>query len=679
MRRGRYRLPTLLAVALLAASTGIVLRSEGALTALELEAFDLRMNLRPDRPPPRDIVVVGIDERTFAELDERWPLRRTHYARLLDRLHAADARLVALDLQFTEGSENADDDVALYEAIDRNRPVVLATTAADARGRTLVLGGDENVRAAGAVVGMSIFPVGDDGVVRRLPRSVRHVRSFALASAGLLGKVDERAVDARGAWIDFRGPPGTVRSVPLWRALGDARALRDKIVVVGAEAPTLQDLHATSAPGPRLMSGAELQASAIATALDGFPLRDAPPWVDIAVIVALAALAPLAASRLRQRWAIALGVTSLLGLAVGAQLAFDAGSVVSVTYPAAAGVIGLGGCTAVGWFDEHVERDRLRRLFADFEPEIVEAVLASDRAHLARDEIIAGFRIERLVGRGGMGVVYEATQLNLNRRVALKLIRPAIARRPLVRERFQRESRLAAAVEHPNVIPVYEAGEDGELLFIAMRFIRGTDLATLITDELSLAPVRAARIVVQIAAALDAAHAAGLVHRDVKPANILIAVEGPIEHPYLTDFGITKELGGGEGLTGPGAFLGTVDYTAPEQLRGEPVGPQADEYALACLWYEALTGHVPFSGETDAAVAMQHLMAEPPSTGIAPFDAILARALAKAPADRFPSAGAFAAAVQQATDDLPDVAPAVHDAQRAPTEPPETSQPTRPA
>jgi serine/threonine protein kinase len=427
------------------------------------------------------------------------------------------------------------------------------------------------------------------------------------------------------------------------------------------------------------MSGAELQASAIVTALDGFPLRDVPPGVDIAIIVVLAALAPLAAVRLRQRWAIALGVAGLLALAIGVQLAFDAGHVVGVTYPAVAGVIGLGGCMAVGWFDEHVERDRLRRLFADFEPEFVEAVLASDRAQLARDEIIAGFRIERLVGRGGMGVVYEATQLNLNRRVALKLIRPSIARRPEVRERFKRESRLAAAVEHPNVIPVYEAGEDGELLFIAMRFIRGSDLATTLTHEIRLEPARAARIVVQIAAALDAAHAAGLVHRDVKPANVLLAAEGPIEHPYLTDFGITKELGERESLTGPGAFLGTVDYTAPEQLRSEAVGPQADQYALACLFFEALTGHVPYSGESDAAVAIQHLNAPPPSTGIAPLDAIIARAMAKAPHDRFPSTGAFAAAVQRVEDDLPDRDPIMREARGAQTEPPETAQPTQPA
>jgi CHASE2 domain-containing sensor protein/predicted Ser/Thr protein kinase len=680
VRRGRRRLLILAAVALLAASAGIALRAGHAFSRLELDAFDLRMNIRPDRSPPRDVVVVGIDERTFAELDVRWPMPRSRYARLLDRLRAAGVRLVALDLQFTEGSPNPAEDVALYDAVRRNRPVILATTAADSRGRTMVLGGDENVRAAGAVVGMSVFGVDADVVIRRLPRSLRHVRSFALAAADRVARVDGRAVGPDGAWIDFAGPPGTIRHVPFWRALRDPRArsaMRGKIVVVGAEAPTLQDLHATSAPGPRLMSGPELQASAIATALDGFPLRDVPAAVDIGVIVLLALVTPLAAVRLRQRWAIGVGVAALIGLAAGVQLAFDAGHVVGVTYPALAGVLGLGGCMAVGWFDEHVERDRLRRLFADFQPEIVEAVLASGEG-LARDEIIAGFRIERLVGRGGMGVVYEATQLRLNRRVALKLIRPAMARHPLVRERFQRESRLAAAVEHPNVIPVYEAGEDGDLLFIAMRFIPGVDLASLIRREGRLHPGRASRLVAQIAAALDAAHAAGLVHRDVKPSNVLIAEEGPDEHPYLTDFGVTKELDGREDLTRPGAFVGTVDYMAPEQIRGERVGPAADVYALGCLLFEALTGHVPYGGESDGAVIASHLEAAPPATGLPAFDPVIGRALAKRPEDRFAGAGALAAAVRRAAEESPEWTPVELVTARR-DDPPLTSEPTQPA
>jgi CHASE2 domain-containing sensor protein len=690
------RLLILIAVAAAGAAAGLVLRSGDALRSLEQDSFDLRMSFR-DRDAARpDIVIVAIDEPSFGELSVRWPMPRSLYGRLLDRLRASGARLVAVDLQFTEGTE-PDEDVALYNAIKRDRPVVLATTAADARGRTAVLGGDENVRAAGAVVGMSIFPVDADGVIRRLPWSVRRVRSFSLRAADLVrGRlVDGRGLPPEGAWIDFRGPPGTFRTIPFWRAVRQRAALaglRGKVVIVGASAPSLQDLHPTSAPGPRLMSGAELQANALATALDGFPLRDAGRTVDTLLIVLMAALAPLVAIRLRERWALLAGVAAIALFAVGAQLAFNAGRVLTVTYPVVAGLVGVAGSVGVAYVEEHVERDRLRRLFADFQPEIVEAVLAaaperSDAVPLARDQIIAGFRIERLVGRGGMGVVYEATQLMLGRRVALKLIRPVVARDPSVRERFERESRLAAAVEHPNIIPLYEAGEDGNLLYIAMRFIPGTDLAALIDREGPLGPRRASRIVRQVAAALDAAHAAGLVHRDVKPSNVLVAEEGPYEHAYLTDFGVTKAVDGRADLTSPGRLVGTLDYMAPEQIRGRRVDAATDVYALGCLLYQALTGRVPFHGESDAEVMLMHLDAEPPPTrvrALRAFDPVIACAMAKRPEDRFHSAGELAAATHEAAEQSPpdDVRAPKPPADVAATgrdEPPLTSDPTQPA
>jgi CHASE2 domain-containing sensor protein len=687
----RRRLLILIAVAAVAGAAGVLLRSGDALRSLEQDSYDLRMSVRGHQSAPGDIVIVAIDEPSFGELGVRWPIPRSRYGRLLDRLHAAGAKLVALDLQFTERSDD-DEDFALYTAVKRNRPVVLATTAADARGRTAVLGGDANVRAAGAVVGMSIFPVDSDGVIRRLPWSVRRVRSFSLRTADLARgrRVEGRGLPPEGAWIDFRGPPGTFRTIPFWRALRERSALagvRGKIVIVGASAPSLQDLHATAAPGPRLMSGAELQANALATALDGFPLRDAGRTVDTLLIVLMAAFAPLAATRLRERWALVAGVAALAAFVVGAQLAFAAGRVVTVVYPVIAGVIGVAGSVGVAYFEEHVERDRLRRLFADFQPEIVEAVLAadperSDAVGLERDQIIAGFRIERLVGRGGMGVVYEATQLMLGRRVALKLIRPAVARDERVRERFKQESRLAAAVEHPNVIPLYEAGEDGDILFIAMRFIPGTDLAALIAEEGPLGPRRATRIVRQVAAALDAAHAAGLVHRDVKPSNVLVAEEGPHEHAYLTDFGVTRVVDGPADLTSPGRMVGTLDYMAPEQIRGRRVDGAADVYALGCLLYRTLTGRVPFHGESDAETMLMHLDAEPPrmpDRALSAFDPVIARALAKRPEDRFASAGELAAAAHAAAEQAPpdEVRPPQGAADR--DEPPLTSEPTQPA
>jgi serine/threonine-protein kinase len=250
---------------------------------------------------------------------------------------------------------------------------------------------------------------------------------------------------------------------------------------------------------------------------------------------------------------------------------------------------------------------------------------------------IAGCRIESVAGRGGMGIVYRATQLSLARPVALKLIAPEFAADAGFRERFERESRMAAAIDHPNVIPVYGAGEEDGRLYLVMRWVAGTDLHRLLREDGRLEPVRAARIVEQVAGALDAAHAAGLVHRDVKPANVLLSGE----HAYLADFGLTRLVGSDDHLTTAGHFLGTVDYMAPEQFRNEPVDARTDVYALACVLYAALTGAPPFPRETVPQTMLAHLHDEPPSAvGVPkPLQRVLSRALAKAPDERYPSAG----------------------------------------
>jgi uncharacterized RDD family membrane protein YckC len=278
---------------------------------------------------------------------------------------------------------------------------------------------------------------------------------------------------------------------------------------------------------------------------------------------------------------------------------------------------------------------------------------------LAPGRVVAGYRIEGVAGRGGMGVVYRATQLALDRTVALKLIAPEIAGDEGFRERFKRESRIAASIEHPNVIPVHEAGEADGLLFISMRFVDGTDLRELIRGAGALAPARVAAIVGQVAQALDAAHERGLVHRDVKPGNVLIADRGGSEHVYLTDFGLTKRSASDSALTGTGQWVGTLDYVAPEQIEGRRVDGRTDVYALGCVLFEALTGGVPFERDTEVSKLWAHISEPPPSPsarrpGVAPaFDAVVARAMAKDPDGRFASAGDLAAAARAAASGQP--------------------------
>ncbi|HEX9235366.1 MAG TPA: serine/threonine-protein kinase, partial [Actinomycetota bacterium] len=203
--------------------------------------------------------------------------------------------------------------------------------------------------------------------------------------------------------------------------------------------------------------------------------------------------------------------------------------------------------------------------------------------------VIAGYRIDSLIGRGGMSVVYLAEDLNLGRKIALKVLAPELAGDARFRERFVRESRLAASLEHPNIIPIHDAREADGVLYIAMRYVEGTDLKGLIKEEGRLDPGRTLSIVGQVAGALDAAHARGLVHRDVKPGNILIArasESGGPEHVYLSDFGLTKRATSDSGITATGQFVGTLDYAAPEQFEGKPLDGRTDQYSLGCCLYE---------------------------------------------------------------------------------------------
>jgi serine/threonine protein kinase len=273
----------------------------------------------------------------------------------------------------------------------------------------------------------------------------------------------------------------------------------------------------------------------------------------------------------------------------------------------------------------------------------------------APGSVVGGYRIESRLGAGGMAVVYRARDESLDRVVALKVLAPGLADDAEFRERFIRESRAAARVDHPHIIPVHGAGESDGVLYLAMRFVPGGDLRSVIQREGPLSGERAAFLLSPVASALDAAHAAGLVHRDVKPANVLIDTSpGRPDHPYLSDFGLAKGTASAAGLTGTGQFLGTPDYAAPEQISGKPTGPRADQYALACVAFTALTGATPFARGTSLAVLWAHVYDPPPLVQArrrdlpAAVDSVLARALAKAPEERYQTCGEFTDALRAA-------------------------------
>jgi WD40 repeat protein len=269
---------------------------------------------------------------------------------------------------------------------------------------------------------------------------------------------------------------------------------------------------------------------------------------------------------------------------------------------------------------------------------------------------LAGYRLEAQVGKGGMAVVFRARDERLGRAVALKILPPWLTEDEAFQRRFVAESRAAAAVDDPYIIPVYEAGEAGGVLFIAMRFVQGGDLGQVLRREGALAPARAMGFISPVASALDAAHAAGLVHRDVKPANILVdARPGWPEHVYLSDFGISKgAMSSSSGLTAAGRWVGTAPYVAPEQIQGRPVDGRADQYALACVTYQLLTGTVPFERDDEIALVYAHLSDPPPSLSSKrpdlplAADQVLAKAMAKVPEKRYGSCREFAGALRQA-------------------------------
>ena len=306
--------------------------------------------------------------------------------------------------------------------------------------------------------------------------------------------------------------------------------------------------------------------------------------------------------------------------------------------------------------------------------------MATTSTLLRPGDVLGGFCVEDVIGVGGMAIVYRAEQVSLGRPVALKVLSSRLTSDPSFRERFRREGTHAAALEHPNIVPVYDSGEEDGLLYLAMRLVEGTNLAELVQTR-GVTADQTIELLRPIASALDTAHAGGLIHRDVKPQNILITAQN---HPYLADFGVSKGSNT-YGLTATGGFVGSVNYAAPEQINGLTLTPASDVYALTAVLYQCLTGRVPYERETDAGIMQAHLTAPPPtlpSTGGADtdFHSVLARGMAKDPGARYGHAGDLITAAALSVARLPSHMRTSVPAFPLPAaEPAEAAAPPRPA
>jgi CHASE2 domain-containing sensor protein len=360
MTAAPLRIRALLAAAVLAACSGWVALETGLLEPVEDHTVDARFAMRGESPAP-ELAVVAIDDVTFYDLRLRWPFPRSLYARALDRLHAAEAREVVIDIQFTEPSRPKED-LALYDSLGRNGGAVLATSESDESGRTNVLGGDENLARVDSRAAAANLPDERRGVVRRFTHSVGRVETLAVAVSERVGhRVERSAFVPGGAWIDFRGPPGTVQTVSFSELLEgkvDPGLLRDRIVVIGVSAPTVQDVHPTSTTGTELMSGPEIQANAIWTALNDLPLRSAPAWLDLLVVLLMSFIPPLIA-RVRVLAAAFAAPAIALAFAAAAQLAFELGVVLTVVPALVALAVATIGAIVASYVLEARERRRV--------------------------------------------------------------------------------------------------------------------------------------------------------------------------------------------------------------------------------------------------------------------------------------------------------------------------------
>ncbi len=363
------------AVAVLAAAVGILTYAFGLLGAPELNSVDARFAIRNADKARPNIVLVLIDATTFDQLDRQWPFPRSIHARVIDNLREDGARAIAYDVQFTEPTVPRQDN-DLIRAVGKMGGMTLATDEVDRRGHSNIFGGESVLRSVDAHAGNSDFKVGPGATIRKVPFQIRRLKSFGLVAAeSATGEpITRDQMGGDSAWIDFRGPAGTFQAIPFSKVLlgrYPPGTFRNRIVVVGASAPSLQDLHPTSTAGNELMNGPELQANVIATALDGFPLQSSPVGVDLYLILAMGVVIPLGSLRLRPLVALAGAIAMAAVYLIAVQLVFDSGVILPVVYPILALTVGAIGTLAVHYAVDAVERIRTRDTFARFVPAAV--------------------------------------------------------------------------------------------------------------------------------------------------------------------------------------------------------------------------------------------------------------------------------------------------------------------
>ena len=652
---------TVVAVAASAACAGLIVRAIDG--PVERFALDVRYEVRGSHEPSSAVAIVAIDDQSYRAAEDRPPMPRRKQAEVVSRLTRAGAAVIAYNLALrTRTEDDAGADEAIVEALRDAPAAVVSTPDYDGHGRPL------EALAGSAAFTKTVRPGStrrhfeDRGGswVRFLP-PLGAMHSFATVAAGQYRGTEPPRIPS-GALIDFAGPAGTYDRIPFGQVLGLrdlADRVRGKVVVVADTSATGVRLQPVPMGG--VMAPGELHANAIATAIDGFPLRQVSPLAGIATTVGLALLGALSLVAGRPRrperrlmspslaTVAVCGLVLVAGWVVAAQILFNGGTVVELV----SGLVALG--TAVGLASLAAAIGQRREL-----RDLQRRVAHGDDS-LAGLEVFGNYVTLRQMtdghGKpvGSMGTLWEARHKQHDRIVALKCIDTRFEDDAALRARFVEEAKAAVRIEHNHLVPVHNVGTDGDVMFIEMRLLTGGTLASRLRAPVGdLAGI--AEILLRVARALDALHDAGYVHADVKPQNVLFD-EADLDHPYLADFGLAVRSGSPVTLWGGG--IGTPAYSAPEQTAGRPVDRKADVYALAVMAFEALTGTHPFSADDRDTLADLHRSAPRPSAcGRNPrlpieVDDVLRKGLEPDTKDRYARASDFATRLREVLRDAP--------------------------